>query len=111
MFRKIVNNLIYIIGLLVLGYILGVYFGRPSDTASSPIDTEKLDSILVGEENKKIDSLQLVIENYEKINSSLRDSIKEVTIIRAIEVDAVKELPLDSGVLFLKHKLREFESR
>ena len=67
MFRKIVNNLIYIIGLLVLGYILGVYFGRPSDTASSPIDTEKLDSTLVGEENKKIEDEERDKELYKMI--------------------------------------------
>lgn len=111
MFRKVVNSLIYIIGLLLIGYILGVYVGRPSDSTLPTIDVETLDSILVGKENKKIDSLQAVIENYERINSNLRDSINKVTIIRTVEVDAVKKLPLDSGVLFLKHKLREFESR
>lgn len=111
MFRKVVSNLIYVIGLVLLGYILGVYFNRPSEIISPTIDIEKIDSTLVGEENRKIDSLEAVIKSYELINSSLRDSIQTITIIRTIEVDAVKKLPLDSSVLFLKQKLREFESR
>jgi hypothetical protein len=111
MFRKIVNNLIYIIGLIVIGYILGVYVNRPSDSSLPVLDPETLDSLLVGNENKRIDSLELIIEDYKKINNNLRDSIEAVTITRVIEVDAVKKLPLDSGVIFLRQKLREFESK
>lgn len=110
MFRKTVINVLYVIGLILLGYILGVYVGRPSDFVE-PIEPEKVDSLLVKDELSKIDSLETVIDEYEKLNSDLKDSIEVVTVIRTVKVDEVKKLPLDSGVLFLKHKLREFECK
>ena len=111
MFQKVAINILYIIGLILLGYILGVYVSRPSVSVDEPIDIEKIDSLLVSKEKATIDSLTLVIEEYKKINSDLKDSIKEVVIIRTEKVDEVRKLPLDSGVLFLNHKLREFENR
>lgn len=111
MFRRTVINVLCIIGLLLLGYFLGVYFGGPSDFVEEPIDAEKVDSLVVKKELEKIDSLTKVIETYENLNSDLKDSIETVTIIRTVKVNEVNKLPLDSGVLFLKHKLGEFESK
>ena len=68
-----------------------------------------MDSTLVNSEAIKIDSLENVIREYEKINSNLRDSVRIIEVTRTIEVDAIKKLPLDSGVLYLKQRLREFQ--
>lgn len=110
MFQKTVTNLLLIILLILLGYILGVYIGPPG---YSSLDKESLriDSVIVEKESRDIDSLLSVIKDYEIINNRLRDSIQVVVTTRIIEVDAVKKLPLDSGVIFLKQKLGEFENR
>lgn len=110
MFRKTVINLILILFLILSGYALGAYFGFPG--YNPHIDTEiESDSLIIKDDKVKIDSLVSVIEEYKEINDRLRDSIQVVITTRIIEVDAVKKLPLDSGVIFLKHKLREYENR
>lgn len=106
MFQKVVTNILYIGGLVILGYTLGAYYGFPGKPSEY---IPEIDSTLVNTKQAEIDSLVNVIEEYEKIDSVLRDSIREVVVTRTIEVDAVKKLPLDSGVLYLKHKLREFQ--
>lgn len=108
MFQKVVINLLYVLGLVLFGYILGVYVSRPSVSIDS-LDVEKVDSLLVSREREIIDSLNLVISDYKKLNSDLRDSIKVITVVRTVKVGEVKKLPLDSGVVFLNQKLREFE--
>lgn len=108
MFREVVNSILYIIGLLIVGYVLGVYFSYKS-LGHSPNNPITMDSTLVNSEAIKIDSLENVIREYEKINSSLRDSVRIIEVTRTIEVDAIKKLPLDSGVLYLKQRLREFQ--
>lgn len=109
MFQKLTNNIVSILILIVIGFILGVYYTKPSESSQTGIDTEYIDSVLVKNEIRKIDSLKNRINEIELINNNLRDSIKLITITRVIEVDAVRKLPLDSGVIFLKQKLREFE--
>lgn len=109
MFQKLTNNIVSILILIVIGFILGVYYTKPSESNQTGIDTEYIDSVLVKNEIRKIDSLKSRINEIELINNNLRDSIKLITITRVIEVDAVRKLPLDSGVIFLKQKLREFE--
>lgn len=110
MFRKTVINLILVLFLILSGYALGTYFGFPG--YNPHIDTEiESDSLIIKDDKVKIDSLVSVIEEYKEINDRLRDSIQVVVTTRIIEVDAVKKLPLDSGVIFLKHKLREYENR
>lgn len=111
MFRKIAIEVLCVLGLILLGFFLGVYISRPSVSVDEPINVEKIDSLLVSKEKAVIDSLNLVISEYEKLNSDLRDSIKIVTIVRTVKVDEVKKLPLDSGVVFLNQKLREFEHK
>ena len=110
MFRKTVTNLLLIILLILLGYILGVYI-EPPGYSSLDKESLRIDSVIVEKESKNIDSLLSVIKDYEIINNRLRDSIQVIVTTRIIEVDAVKKLPLDSGVIFLKQKLGEFENR
>lgn len=110
MFRKTVTNLLLIVLLILFGYILGVYIGPPG-YSSFDKESLRIDSVIVEKEFKNIDSLLSVIKDYEIINNRLRDSIQVVVTTRIIEVDAVKKLPLDSGVIFLKQKLGEFENR
>ena len=105
---NLVNHFIYFtitLFVVFVGYVLGVLFPYNSP---EHIPAQNIDSVLV-DEKRKIDSLETVIKEYEKINSDLRDSVKTIEITRTIEVDAVKKLPLDSGVLYLKHRLREFQ--
>lgn len=110
MFQKTVINLILILFLILSGYALGAYFGFPEYNTYINDDVGS-DSLIIKDDRAKIDSLVSVIKEYKEINDRLRDSIQVVVTTRIIEVDAVKKLPLDSGVIFLKHKLREYENR
>ena len=111
MFQKTVTNLILILFLILSGYALGVYFGFPGYNPTYKDITVEIDSLVIKNEREKIDSLYLVIGEYKKINNLLRDSIQNIVTTRIVEVSAIKKLPLDSGVLFLKQKLREYENR
>lgn len=97
--RKTIINIV--IG-IIIGFVGGIYYSRSHTTFEIPND-------FVETENKKIDSLVNKIKEYEMINSCLRDSVREVIITRTIEVNAVKKLPLNESVEFLKQKLREYE--
>lgn len=108
MFRNVVNNIIILSIFILFGFGLGVWYSLPS-AQNTTIDKTYVDSILVKKELNKIDSLTKIIGEYELINSNLKDSISKITVTRTIKVDAVRKLPLDSGVLYLKQKLREFE--
>ncbi len=109
MFQKTIINLFLIIILILFGYVLGVYFGPPRHT---PIEEGVLnDSIIVKDDLKRVDSLERVISEYREVNTRLRDSIQDIIAIRIVEVDVVQKLPLDSSVIFLKQKLREFKNR
>ena len=66
---------------------------------------------LIKEETNKIDSLKEVIESREELISRLKDSIQIKEVIRTIQIDNVKKLPLDSAVMFLNSKLREYEDK
>lgn len=109
MFQNVISKIVIVLILLIFGFGLGVYYTKPSTIDQSTIDKNYVDSILVKKELHKIDSLQKIVSEYERINSNLRDSIDKISITRTIKVDAVRKLPLDSGVIYLKQKLREFE--
>lgn len=106
MFQKIVTRLIYICCLVILGYTLGVYFGKPGKPSGL---YPEIDSTLVITMQHKIDSLEILVEGFDSLSNILKDSIREVEVMQIIEVNAVKKLPLDSGVLYLRKKLREFQ--
>lgn len=68
-----------------------------------------LDSLLK-KDKIKIDSLKKEIYLREEKISRLKDSIQVKEIIRTVEIDNIKKLPLDSSVTFLNLKLREYEN-
>lgn len=111
MFQKTITNLILITFLIFIGYALGAYFGFPG--YSPTLDNIKVenDSLIIKSERTTIDSLTFLVGEYEKINNLLRDSMQVIVATRIVEVDAVRKLPLDSGVIFLKQKLGEYENR
>lgn len=101
-----------IVGLL-LGFGFGViYFkgcSKPSSDNEDPVITTDQSNI-ISEDSKKIDSLRLEIERKERIIGHLKDSVKVIETIRTIEVDNVKNLPLDSAVMYLNLKLESYEN-
>lgn len=107
MFQKIVINFISLVLLIVIGYVLGVYLRLPGHGLYTG-DVVLKDSVIIIEDVKKIDSLTSLVEEYRAINTRLRDSLDNIIITRVIEVESVKRLSLDSSVLFLKQKLREY---
>ena len=96
------RTIISIVFGIIIGFVGGIYYSRSHTTFEIPND-------FIEQENRKIDSLNNKIKEYEIINSCLRDSVRTVVITRTIEVDAVKKLPLTEGVEYLKQKLREYE--
>ena len=96
------RTIISIVFGIIIGFVGGIYYSRSHTTFEIPND-------FIEQENRKIDSLNNKIKEYEFINSCLRDSVRTVVITRTIEVDAVKKLPLTEGVEYLKQKLREYE--
>lgn len=97
-----------IISLVILfSFVGGIYFEK--SRSHSTFEITMMNDDIIKEKNNKIDSLLSIIEEYEKINSCLRDSVREIAIVRTVEVDAVKKLPLTDGVKFLKQKLGEYE--
>lgn len=107
MFQKTVINFISLVLLIIFGYVLGVYLRLPGHDFSTDIVLK--DSVIIIEDIKKLDSLTNLVEEYRAVNTRLRDSLDNIVTTRIIEVEAVKRLPLDSSVLFLKQKLREYE--
>ena len=108
MFQKIVINFISLVLLMIIGYVLGVYLRLPWHDFYIGDDVVLKDSIIIIEDVKKLDSLTNLVEEYRAINTRLKDSLDNIIITRVIEVESVKRLPLDSSVLFLKQKLREY---
>lgn len=92
----------FIIGILV-GWCTNEYTSQPGDvTVVVP------DSIFKKEQNY-IDSLRTIEKRVDNKRESLKDSIQIVVKWRTKEVENVKNLPLDSGIIFLNKKLREYE--
>ena len=108
MFQKTVINFISLVLLIAFGYVLGVYLRLPRHSILNDSSTLK-DSVIFVEDIRKVDSLTNLVEEYRAINTRLKDSLSSVVVTRIVEVESVKRLPLDSSVLFLKQKLREYE--
>ena len=53
MFQKLTNNIVSILILIVIGFILGVYYTKPSESSQTGIDTEYIDSVLIKNEIKR----------------------------------------------------------
>ena len=107
----IVSILLLILGLSIgagLGFIL---FRDSSNSAPSEDPSVIIPDSLIKDETNKIDSLKEEIESREELISRLKDSIQIKEVIRTIQIDNVKKLPLDSAVMFLNSKLREYEDK
>ena len=104
--KKTIANVGIGLIILLIGFGLGIYFERGISPSSPSIGNP---DDLVKPEIEKIDSLKEEIGRREEIISHLKDSVRVIETIRTVEVDNIRKLPIDSGVGFLKQKLREYE--
>ena len=59
---------------------------------------------------EKVDTLFIEITKTQEVVKNLKDSIKVIEKWKVKEIDNVMSLPTDSGVEFLKEKLRKYEN-
>lgn len=59
---------------------------------------------------EKIDTLVIEVTKTQEVVKTLKDSIKVIEKWKVREIDNVMSLPTDSGVEFLKEKLRKYEN-
>lgn len=104
------KQVVRILIILLVGFGLGIcaekYVFGPKPIF--PGDVVIPDSI-VQPENEIIDSLNHLDSTLISNSEALKDSIKVIYRIRYIKVDSVKKLPLDSGIMYLRAKLKEYE--
>lgn len=96
--------------ILLLGLGLGFLIYDKLYKEPTPSSEDNIEEI-IQPEKQKIDSLTNEIRGREDIINRLRDSLKNIKIIRIYEVDSIRKLPTTEGVEFLRNKLREFESK
>lgn len=96
------------LGMILLGRSCS---GHLKEVQGNSNNNVEIPNKIIEKELKEIDSLKNVIELGEKEISRLKDSIKVKEVIRTIQIDNVKKLPLDSAVIFLNSKLREYEDK
>jgi cell division protein FtsB len=95
----------------LIGLILGVgiaislcqvFFSKADEKALQ----EKIDS-LVQKENVLLDSLTTLSKEMGKERIIVKDSLVKVYIDREIQVNRVKELPLDDAIEYLKNEINQ----
>jgi len=95
----------------LIGLILGVgiaislcqvFFSKADEKALQ----EKIDS-LVQKENVLLDSLTILSKEMGKERIIVKDSLVKVYIDREIQVNRVKELPLDDAIEYLKNEINQ----
>ncbi|MBR2248229.1 MAG: hypothetical protein IJ880_14610, partial [Bacilli bacterium] len=95
----------------LIGLILGVgiaislcqvFFSKADEKALQ----EKIDS-LVQKENVLLDSLTTLSKEMGKERIIIKDSLVKVYIDREIQVNRVKELPLDDAIEYLKNEINQ----
>lgn len=95
----------------LIGLILGVgiaislcqvFFSKADEKALQ----EKIDS-LVQKENVLLDSLTTLSKKMGKERIIVKDSLVKVYIDREIQVNRVKELPLDDAIEYLKNEINQ----
>ena len=95
----------------LIGLILGVgiaislcqvFFSKVDEKALQ----EKIDS-LVQKENVLLDSLTTLSKEMGKERIIVKDSLVKVYIDREIQVNRVKELPLDDAIEYLKNEINQ----
>lgn len=102
---------VLIISFIILLLGLGLGFLIYDKWYKEPTPPEDNIEEIIQPEKQKIDSLTNEIKGREEIINRLRDSLKNIKIIRIYEVDSIRKLPTTEGVEFLRNKLREFESK
>ena len=95
----------------LIGLVLGVgitlslcqvFFSRTDEKALQ----ERIDS-LVKKENILLDSLAKVSAEKQKERIIIKDSLVKVYIEREIQVNRIKELPLDEAIEYLKNEINQ----
>lgn len=95
----------------LIGLILGVgiaislcqvFFSKADEKALQ----EKMDS-LVRKENILLDSLTNLSREMGKERIIIKDSLVKVYIDREVQVNRVKELPLDSAIEYLRNEINQ----
>jgi len=104
--KKAISYLAIAVISALVGWYARTWYTSQSGT---PIEIIIPDSIIAAE-NSKLDSIQTLVENLEKNRETIKDSIVYITKWRTVEVSKVKSLPLDSGIIFLREKLRDYEN-
>lgn len=104
--KRTLINLLILIAVFGVGALAGYLVGRSTKTQRSEVVIP--DSVIKKEENF-IDSLRKLEKEIEKQKASLKDSIVYITEWKIEKINEVKELPLDSGILYLRKKLEENE--
>lgn len=79
-----------------------VFFSKADEKALQ----EKIDS-LVQKENVLLDSLTTLSKEMGKERIIVKDSLVKVYIDREIQVNRVKELPLDDAIEYLKNEINQ----
>lgn len=89
---------------------LGVWIGMSIQRSlgSGNVNVVIPDSV-IKQETEFIDSLRNLEKEIDSLRAETRDSIQYVIKWKTKEINRVKELPLDSGILYLQKKLRENE--
>lgn len=98
--------------ILVIGLGIGIYIGKCMYQQPKPISNNGIvipDSI-VKQENETIDSLETLNGEISGKIENVKDSIVIVTKWKGKEVNRIKELPLDSAIIYLNKKLRKYEN-
>ena len=85
--------------LLVLGLLLGWWFGRGSGGKEI---IEKIDTVV---EHSRIDSLVEVIKEKEVVIDSLRENVRVIREIQIKKESEIRALPLDSSVNLMRENL------
>ena len=97
--------------ILVIGLGIGIYIGKCM-YQPKPISNNEIvipDSI-IKQENETIDSLETLNEEISGKIENVKDSIVIITKWKEKEVNKIKELPLDSAIIYLNKKLRKYEN-
>ncbi len=79
-----------------------VFFSKADEKALQ----EKIDS-LVQKENVLLDSLTTLSKEMGKERIIVKDSLVKIYIDREIQVNRVKELPLDDAIEYLKNEINQ----
>lgn len=99
------------LSIIILALLLGFGFGfyaRKYIYRTEPVTITIPDSV-IQEQTKHIDSLYRVEKEIKTERKKLDAEVRVIQEERINEINEIRKLPLDSGVNFLKTKLREYE--